>query len=249
MSRDWTKRFFRSEVFTPGDPDALAAAPAEAAAAWKLLGLRKGMKVLDVACGTGRHTVEFARRGAYAVGVDKTREYLDVARRLAKGRKNVSFAEGDMRRLPFAGEFDAAVNLWTSFGYFEKPSDDLAVLKGIARSLKPGGRFLIELVDHAWIRARTSHRHWSRRGDGSYLLQEAFLVGGADPRVINEWTILRRSRAPQRTRFTVRGYDLKRLSALMRKAGLKPVKSWDTLIPADRPNRFNGRLVVLARKP
>ena len=201
MSRDWTKSFFRSEVFTPGDPDALAAAPAEAAAAWKLLGVKKGMKVLDVACGTGRHALEFARKGAYVVGVDKTEEYLEVARRAAKGRKNCAFARGDMRRLPFLGEFDAAVNLWTSFGYFEKPSDDLAVLKGISRSLKPGGRFLIELVDHAWIRSRTSHRHWSRRGDGSYLLQEAFLIGGADPRVINEWTILRRGRQPQRTRL------------------------------------------------
>jgi SAM-dependent methyltransferase len=249
VSRDWTKAFFRSEVFTPGDPDALAAAPAEAAAAWRLLGLKRGMKVLDVACGTGRHSVEFARKGAFVVGVDKTAEYLERARRAGRGLKNCAFAEGDMRRLPFAGEFDAAVNLWTSFGYFEKPSDDLAVLKGVARSLKPGGRFLIELVDFAWVRSRTTHRHWNRRGDGSYLLQEAVLVEGKDPRAINEWTILRRGRPPQRTRFVVRGYDRRRLFAALRKAGLVPVKSWSSLVGAAPARRFNGRLVVLAKKP
>ena len=45
-----------------------------------------------------------------------------------------------MRRIPLRGEFDAAINLWTSFGYFEKPSDDLKTLRGIARALKPGAR-------------------------------------------------------------------------------------------------------------
>ena len=205
MSRDWTKAFFRADVFTPGDPDALAMAPAEASAAWRLLGLKKDARVLDLACGTGRHSVQFARRGATVLGVDKTREYLVQARRAARGMKNCAFVEGDMRRLPFSEEFDAAVNLWTSFGYFSKPSEDLAVLKGVARALKPGGRFLIELVDHGWIRSRTSHRHWNRRGDGSYLLQEGILVEGSDPRVINEWTILRRGERPRRARFVVRG--------------------------------------------
>lgn len=245
----WTKSFFRPEVFTPGAPEALASAPAEAAAAWKLLKLRRGSKVLDLACGTGRHSVRLARRGASVLGVDVTREYLETARRAAKGLPNCRFAEGDMRRLPFVAEFDAAMNLWTSFGYFEKPSEDLAVLKGVARALKPGGLFLIELVDHGWVRARTSHRHWDRRADGSYLLQEAVLVEGSDPRVVNEWTILRRGRRPLRTRFVLRGYDEKRLKAALRKAGLVPVKAWSSLVGASPRRKFNGRLVVLARKP
>jgi len=245
---DWAKGFFRAEVFTPGSVDALAAAPREAAAAWKLLGLKKGSRVLDLCCGTGRHSILLARRGASVLGVDRTAEYLATARRRAGALKNCAFAEGDMRRLPFKGEFDAVMNLWTSFGYFEKESDDLKTLKSVARALKPGGLFLIELVDHAWIRSRTTHRHWNRQSDGSYLLQDAVLVEGRDPRVINEWTILRRERKPLRTRFVVRGYDRPRLYASLRRAGLRPLKSWAALVGFKR-QKFNSRLVVLARKP
>lgn len=246
---DWTKAFFRAEVFTPGDPDALAAAPAEAAAAWKTLGLKRGARVLDLCCGTGRHSIQLAKRGAVVLGVDKTPAYLAQARRSARGLSDCRFVLGDMRRLPFNNEFDAAINLWTSFGYFAKFSDDLKTLRGVARALKPGGLFLIELVDHGWTKARTTHRHWNRRGDGSYLLQEAVLIEGADPRVLNEWTILRRGQKPLRARFTVRGYDEPRLRAALRKAGLRPVKTWSSLLGTAPARKFNGRLVVLARKP
>lgn len=245
---DWAKGFFRSEVFTPGSPEALAYAPREAAAAWTLLGLKKGSRVLDLCCGTGRHSILLARRGASVLGVDRTEEYLATARRRAGALKNCRFARGDMRHLPFEGEFDAVINLWTSFGYFEKESDDLKTLKSVTRALKPGGLFLIELVDYAWIRSRTTHRHWNRQSDGSYLLQDTVLVEGRDPRVINEWTILRRERKPLRRRFVVRGYDKPRLCASLRRAGLKPLKSWTALVGFER-QKFNGRLVVLARKP
>jgi len=245
---DWTKKFFRAPVFTPGAPEALAAAPPEAAAVWKALKLKRGSRVLDLACGTGRHSILLARRGAAVLGVDKTPSYLEEARRRAASIKNCRFALGDMRRLPFENEFDGAINLWTSFGYFAKPSDDLKALKGVARALKPGGLFLIELVDHAYTRARTSHRHWSRQSDGSYLLQEAVLVEGSDPRVINEWTILRRASKPLRTRFVVRGYDKPRLYAALRRAGLRPINAWTALVGFQK-RKFHGRLVVLARKP
>ena len=246
--QDWTKRFFRAPLFTPGEPDALAAAPAEAAAAWKALRLKRGSRVLDLACGTGRHSVQLAKRGAVVLGVDLTPAYLDQARRASRHLKNCRFVRGDMRRLPFVEEFDAAMNLWTSFGYFAKYADDLKTLRGVARALKPGGLFLIELVDHGWVRSRSSHRHWNRRGDGSYLLQEAVLIEGSDPRVINEWTILRRGQRPQRANFIVRGYDKSRLHATLREAGLKPIKTWSALVGAAPSRRFNGRLIVLARK-
>lgn len=247
--KDWTKSFFRPEVFTPGNAEAMAAAPAEAARLWKVLKLRRGSRVLDLCCGTGRHAVPLARRGASVLGVDKTAAYLERAVAAAKGLKNCRFVRGDMRRLPYKEEFDAAYNLWTSFGYFATPAEDQKVLDGVARSLKPGGLFLIELVDLAWVRKRTSQRYWTREADGSYMLQEAVLIEGRDPRVLNEWTFLRRGERPRRTNFTLRGYDEKRLSACLRKAGLKPVTVWDALVGAAPKRKFNGRLVILAKKP
>ena len=245
---DWTKKFFRAPVFTPGGPEALAAAPMEVAALWRTLKLKRGSRLLDLASGTGRHSTLLARRGAIVLGVDKTAAYVSEARRKAKSLPNCRFLIGDMRRLTFKNEFDAAINLWTSFGYFEKYSDDVKVLKGVARALKPGGLFLMDLLDFAWIKKHGTHRRWDRRADGSYLLQDAEWIEDGDPKILNAWTILRPGKPELRARFTVRGYDRTRLYAALRSAGLKPMKSWNGLGAMARL-RATGRLVVLARKP
>lgn len=249
MSRGWAKSFFRKEIFTPGSPEAVSAASDEVKFLWKVLGLKKGSRVLDIPCGTGRHALRLARRGASVLGVDLTDSYLREARRAAKKVPNVRFVRGDMRRIPLDSEFDAAINLWTSFGYFDKPSDDDATLRGIARALKPGGSFLIDLADITAIRRRLQARTWSRRADGAYVLEDALFVGGWDPKVINEWTVLRPGRPPLKSRFIVRAYDKKRLYAALEKAGLTPVRSWRGLAAGYGASGPSGaRLVVLARK-
>ena len=249
MSKDWTKSFFRPEIFTPGSSDAVAAAAAETAFLWKALGLKKGSRVLDIPCGTGRHAVRLARRGASVLGVDITPAYLREAKRAAGKLKNIRFVRGDLRRIPLRGEFDAAINLWTSFGYFEKPSDDVKTLRGIARALKPGGLFLIDTADITTIRRRFQSRSWNRRSDGAYVLEDAVYVGGWDPRVINTWTVLRSGKPVRRSRFVVRAYDRTRLCAALVKAGLKPVRFWSGLsFDYGSSGPAGARLVVLARK-
>jgi SAM-dependent methyltransferase len=248
VSRDWTKSFFRSEVFSPGSPEAEAAAVDEVKFLWRALRLKRGSRVLDVPCGTGRHALRLARKGADVVGIDVTAEYLEAARAAARGRRNVRFERADMRRLRYDGEFDAAMNLWTSFGYFADPADDLETLRGVARALKPGGLFLIDMIDFDAVRRKGDVRHWARRADGAHVLEEATIVGGRDPRVVNQWTILKEGCRPLRSRFVVRGYDKVRLLALLRRARLTPVKTWAGMSAGYRSSSGEGRrLVVLAR--
>lgn len=240
--KDWAPAFFRVPVFDPGAPEAVEAAAHEAAFAWKALGLKRGERLLDVPCGSGRHSLELARRGALVLGVDLTPAYLAAARKAGARQPRARFVRGDMRRLPYRGEFDAAVNLWTSFGYFARYEDDLAVLRGVARALRPGGRFLIDVRDLAAVRRRPFMRHWDRRADGAFVLQDAELLDGRDPRIVNEWTVLHPGRKPSKVRFVLRGYDRRRLYAALRAAGLSPVRSWDGY------GRPSERLIVLARK-
>jgi SAM-dependent methyltransferase len=103
------------------------------------------MRVLDVPCGQGRISGRLAVRGCQVVGVDTNARFLELAREQYPA---VAFERGDMRSLSYEAQFDAVVNWFTSFGYFDAGTND-AVLRGFARALRPGGRLLLE-VHNAW---------------------------------------------------------------------------------------------------
>ncbi len=104
------------------------------------LELSPGMSVLDVPCGNGRHAIELARRGVRMTGVDLSAGFLDEARRKAP---DLEWVQSDMRKLPWAGRFDAAYCWGNSFGYFDH-DNCRRFLEAIATVLRPGGRFLLE---------------------------------------------------------------------------------------------------------
>lgn len=107
-------------------------------------GLPSGGRVLDMACGRGRHAKWFHACGMEVTGIDISEESIDQARARHPGP---SFMVHDMRR-PFAdGYFDAAVCLFNSLGYFEEAEDDKAVLRTAYQALRPGGRFVIDLMN------------------------------------------------------------------------------------------------------
>lgn len=119
----------------------------------RLLGLRPGQRVLDVACGAGRYARALARRGLLVTGVDLSEDLLEEARERSPGLPGApSYVRGDIRHLPFFGQFDAAVSLFTSFGYFEDRASDMSVLEGIHRSLVPNGRFLLDFLNAHAVR-------------------------------------------------------------------------------------------------
>jgi SAM-dependent methyltransferase len=106
------------------------------------LGLRPGMRVLDVGCGPGRHAHALAARGIEVVGVDISRRFVELATRDAP--PGATFLRADARALAFTAEFDAAISLCQgAFGLAGGPGAPLdgdgEVLAGIARALRPGG--------------------------------------------------------------------------------------------------------------
>jgi len=244
--RDWHKRFFNPDFYNPASPAALRAAPSEAAFMAGALGLKRGMKILDVCCGPGRHSLALAARGIDVTGLDITPRYLEMARRLAeKKRLSAKFVRGDMRKLGFEGEFDAVLNAFSSFGYFSR-AEDQRVLDGMARALKPGGYVLLDMMDKAWLDRNFRPKSWDLLEDGSYLLREDF-YDGKTGRLHGRWTVLRSGRAPQTRDLRLNLYDEQSLGSMLRRAGLVPVRRWSAL--SRKPRRINNRLVLLARKP
>jgi SAM-dependent methyltransferase len=118
---------------------------AQAALLWDVLGLTEGSEVLDVPCGHGRIANRLASRGARVTGLDADALFLDRARTDAAARRvEVEYVEGDMRELPWSDRFDAAVNWFTSFGYFDDEGNK-AWLEAARRTLKPGGRLALDV--------------------------------------------------------------------------------------------------------
>ncbi|MBI1966849.1 MAG: methyltransferase domain-containing protein [Gemmatimonadetes bacterium] len=110
---------------------------------------RPGDRVLDLACGAGRHAAELERHGARVVGFD-----LSLAMLLrARGRTRAPLVRGDMRALPFQhGLFAVAVNLFTSFGYFREDAEHRHVVGEVAEVLTPGGRFVLDYLNADQVR-------------------------------------------------------------------------------------------------
>lgn len=245
VPHEWHKVFFKNSFYNPASPAAVEKAPSEAAFILRQLKLKKGGTLLDLCCGPGRHTVEFAKKGLAVTGYDFSAEYLKEAAARAKKRKvELRLVRGDMRRLKFSLEFDAVVNLFTSFGYFQKISDDIKTLRGVARALKPGGLFLLDVIHGAFIRKNFRPRNWVEMEDYYHLEEAKALPDG----VFNTWTkIPKKGGKIQARSFFSRLYDKKSISTNLGKAGLKPLKFWGSFGGSPLTSKTH-RLIVLARK-
>ena len=140
-----------------------AGVPGEAAAelAWRLLELRPGMSVLDLACGHGELAAGLAVRGCQVTGLDSSAVFLDRARAAAASAGvSIDYVAGDMRQLPWRSRFDRVVNWSTAFGYFDDTANR-AVLDGIAGVLRPGGRLAMDLDNlPSFLASWTPHASW-----------------------------------------------------------------------------------------
>ena len=136
------------------------------------LDLKTGARILDLCCGPGRHSVLLAQRGYAVTGLDLSPSYLDLARRAAADA-NVALdaVSADMREIPFENHFDAAINMYSSFGYLESEADDLRVLESIARSLKAGGRLLIDMLNREWAVTNYIQNDWHAETDGTLYIE------------------------------------------------------------------------------
>lgn len=244
----WQQQFFAEDYLTLFGPYVEGErAEAETARFAGLLELDPGARVLDLACGQGRHAVGLRAAGHDVVGLDLSAVLLRAA---ADRDPGLRLLRADMRRLPLAGGcVDGVLNLFNAFGYFDHDGEDLAVLQEVRRVLRPGGRFVQE-VHHrdALVRdwePRTVHPTY---GDGLVLTEE------------RDWDSLRGRHAVRYTlqpgdggparglEHVLRVYTLTELVALHERAGLEvlEVQGDDATV---RPGMSVPLCVVVSRRP
>ena len=138
----------------------------------KKLNLKPNKIFLDCPCGIGRISLPLAKKGIRVTGADIMQSYLDELSRKARRRGlNVRLVHKDMRRINFDSEFDACANLWTSFGFFEKESDNCLVVKKMYQALKPGGKFMLHVINRDWVVVNLQVHDWHDVG-GLKTLEE-----------------------------------------------------------------------------
>ena len=216
---------------------------------WPLLKLARprGKVVLDLGCGPGRWAIPLARAGLRVTGVDRTEFLLVQARtRARRARKRIEWVQQDMRDFIRPATFDIALSLFTSFGYFNEPDEDRAVLANVFASLQSGGVFVLEMMGKE-ILARIFQSTTSERlADGSLLVQRHEVFDGWS-RVRNEWTLVKDGKA-RTWRFHVTIYSGQELRDRLEHAGFTQVQLFGSFA-GDEYGVNAQRLIAVARRP
>jgi SAM-dependent methyltransferase len=139
----------------------------------RTMGLTGRERVLDLACGYGRHSLALARRGFSVVGVDFTPAYIaDGRRQAAKEGLEVEFLLADVREIEFREVFDVVLNLADgAIGYFLQEQDNLRLFDVISTALKPGGKHFMDVCNGAHAAAYFPKRHWMAGEKGLSLAE------------------------------------------------------------------------------
>jgi SAM-dependent methyltransferase len=205
-----------------------------------------GGSVLDLCCGPGRHSVEFAQRGFKVTGVDRSPFLLEKAREhAAKSGASVQWIEQDMREFVRPASFDLACSLFTSFGYFEDEQDDLRVLRNIHQSLEEKGVLIIEVLGKERLARVWKDTMCNELADGSLIFQRP-QIRDDWTRIRSEWTLVKESHSRSFT-FEHTIYSGRELKDRLLSCGFKQVQLFGDL-QGSRYDLDAMRLVAVARK-
>ena len=231
--------YFYSEVLTDERTEA------EVSALVALLGLAQPLKILDLACGFGRHTNRLAAKGHSMTGVDLTAGFLEIARRDAKQMHlSVNYQQADMRKIAFADEFDYVLMLFTAFGYFSD-AENLQVLLNACKALVTGGRLVFDVLNRDMF-LKTMLPFIVSEKEGNLMI-ERMSFDCLNGRSINKRIVIRDGVRKEKP-FSIRLYNPNEIQSLLAQVGLvleHLYADWQgsEITPESR------RMVVIARKP
>jgi SAM-dependent methyltransferase len=155
----------------------------------KICALSEGSTIIDCGCGPGRISIELASLGLKVTGVDLIKPFLEAARETARAEGvALELIQSDLRTFTSEKKFDAAVNLYTSFGYCDSIEEDIQIVKHIADTVKPGGTFIMECLSREIAVRDFTEGEWFYRA-GKTVLTE-FSVQGPWEGLLSHWILI-----------------------------------------------------------
>ncbi len=201
-------------------------------------------RVLDLGCGSGRHTIAFAKRGYGDVtGIDLSPALLAQARaEAAELGLTIRFLERDMRDVP-EESFDLILNLFTSFGYFETDEENASVITNAARHLSTGGWFILDFLNSTWVREHYVSHDERIASDGTRIEQIRWIENGR----IEKRVLIRNRFDAKEYVESVRLFELSDFERMFEAAGLSIVNCFGTYRGAEFMPETSPRLIVFAK--
>jgi SAM-dependent methyltransferase len=212
----------------------------------KLLNLAPSSSILDLCCGHGRHTIPLAQQGYHMTGLDLSQFFLQRAQADAETRGvKARWIQSDMRQIPFDNEFDAIINIFTSFGYLENEEEDLQVLRQVQQALKPGGLFLLETIYQVRV-VRTFSPHGIIRYDDGLIVLEERRLNLSESRNEISITMIYPDGRRARHKQSIRVYTLTELRRMLKSVGIEVQAYYGDLDGGVLS--VDSRMVLLGRK-
>jgi SAM-dependent methyltransferase len=242
----WYIRYYQERFAEEYEPFDEATTQAQVDFVESVLRLSPPARILDLACGWGRHSRPLGQRGYDVVGLDLSPAFLRAAG--AAQQSGTSWVRGDMRWLPFASaSFDVVICLWNSFGYFDD-AGNRQVVREASRLLVPGGALLLDIPNRDFLLGwRVLGRDWNQEGEAHVLRSRRL-----DPLssvLHNETMILRSDGSSQRYDMHVRCYTFPELRGLLASEGLEADPSvFGEYDLAEGLSLDSYQLIVVARK-
>ncbi len=248
MSRnpEWFETFFDGLYEQVLGSETLEQAAGESAKTIRrALKLRKGMRVLDCPCGLGRISFQLARLGMDVTGVDLTASYIRKARLRAKKEKaDIRFQQCDMRELPFESEFDAVINWFSSFGYCDE-AGNLAAARAAFTALKPGGKFMLELMNKSFILSHFKQEMETCTAEGIRIINRP-KFDNRTSYIRDEW-VMSKGQKKERRKMAMRIYNGADIRKVLKSAGFKDIQLLGH-VPTGKFTRYTRRFLAVATK-
>jgi SAM-dependent methyltransferase len=212
------------------------------------LGVTPGGVVLDLGCGAGYHAVELAQRGYAVVGYDLSLHQLALAADVAQDKhQKLNLMQGDMRDMAFDSVFDGIYCWDSTFGYFEEDKN-VAVAAKIFQALKPGGTFLVDVINRDFVTMQQPSSVWFE-GDSAVCMDD-MSVDFISSRLRVKRSVMLDDGRTKECHYSIRLYSLHELGKLLHEVGFRIAEaSGQSATPGVFMGQNAPRIIILAQRP
>ena len=205
--------------------------------------------VLDLCCGSGRHSISLSNKGMDVVGLDVSAKLLKIAKTRQRERNSAaSFVRGEMRHLPFRkGVFVAAISMFTSYGYLPSIEEDLKSMNEVAVTLKQDGQFLIDVANREHLIEVFKKKDWGEF-PGFFMLERRSL-NAKQSRLRSRWILIDKKSGRERIfHHDLRLYSYQQLRSMFDKIGMRIEGAYGGYDSKQQFSEKAARLILLAKK-